>query len=92
MPIQDSYTLISTNFGLEYLVKLMIRVLCAIVFFGISLLPLILIGIDDPSKVGGVYVLQFIVLILPLIFCSFCMMTVYDKLVYAINDKFDFNE
>jgi hypothetical protein len=66
-------------------------VLWAAVIFGLSVLPYILIGIKDPSKVGGIYVLQFVVLILPFFFCSFCMMTVYDKLVYAINDYFGFN-
>jgi FtsH-binding integral membrane protein len=92
MPIQDSYTLIGSTFGCELIAIQIIKVMCACIFFGLSILPYILIGADDPSKVGGIYLAQLIVLIVPLMFCSFCMMTVYDKLVYAINDKFGFNE
>ena len=92
MPIQDAYSILGTPFGSELMIKQIIRIICASVFFSISAIPFILIRDKDPKKVGGIYVLELVILILPLMFCSFCMMTVYDKLVYAINDKFGFND
>ena len=69
--------------------KLLIRVICALIIFGISSIPIIILGLDG---MGNIYVNQIFVYIIPLLFCSFCMMTVYDKVVYAINDRFGYNE